>query len=544
MLENAAEKSKDIIKDDILSLEKKGKKFISKQILSLLIVLVLLSLLSIFARFTSISDLENQVFYLIYRSPNYFGYLVSGIMQFGAFLFVIVAAAIAFVYNRIKLSRDFIVAGPSAWILAKIIKDIVNRPRPIVALNDVIARSEDAHGLGYPSGHMAVVSALGFILWPYLGKKGKIIVIGIILLTGLGRMYVGAHYPLDLVGGVMVGWITASLIYLVFRFERVAKKEVIEEAAQIIPDAIQENKSHVKKILYFVLIIAGIIVLVPLLNSLPDVVKAIAKIHPFWIVPILLTSLLTYIFATIAQYGSLSYKVPFGELLLVQIGGSFANRILPAGLGGIGMNMQYLKNKGVSNTIAATSIAVKSFVAFIITFILTCISLLVTGENIFEVIKIDNKVLITVILILVICLSTVFIVEEIRMKMKKKLLESLSELKKIANPRKYFELFIGTIGITTFYTLAFYFSALAFGIDVSIFSAFIIYTLGTTLGSAVPTPGGVGGVEAALAGGLVLFGVSFDTALAAVLIYRIATFWLPTIIGAPVFFYLKRKKLV
>jgi len=58
-----------------------------------------------------------------------------------------------------------------------------------------------------------------------------------------------------------------------------------------------------------------------------------------------------------------------------------------------------------------------------------------------------------------------------------------------------------------------------------------LYMIANTVGSAVPTPGGVGGIEAALTAALIGAGVDGATAAAIVLLFRLFTFWLPTIPG-------------
>ncbi len=59
----------------------------------------------------------------------------------------------------------------------------------------------------------------------------------------------------------------------------------------------------------------------------------------------------------------------------------------------------------------------------------------------------------------------------------------------------------------------------------------MVYLAGATIGQAAPTPGGLGAVEAALAAGLTAAGLDAGTAVSAVLLYRLITFWLPTVPG-------------
>ena len=67
----------------------------------------------------------------------------------------------------------------------------------------------------------------------------------------------------------------------------------------------------------------------------------------------------------------------------------------------------------------------------------------------------------------------------------------------------------------------------AFGGSLALTSAAVVYLTGSALGSLVPTPGGLGAVEAALSAGLTATGLAAATAVSAVLLFRLLTFWLP-----------------
>ena len=72
----------------------------------------------------------------------------------------------------------------------------------------------------------------------------------------------------------------------------------------------------------------------------------------------------------------------------------------------------------------------------------------------------------------------------------------------------------------------------------------MVYLAGATIGQAAPTPGGLGAVEAALAAGLTAAGLDAGLAVSAVLLYRLLTFWLPTLPGYWSFNYLTKKNLL
>jgi len=123
-----------------------------------------------------------------------------------------------------------------------------------------------------------------------------------------------------------------------------------------------------------------------------------------------------------------------------------------------------------------------------------------------------------------------------------KIKDSIGEL--LQRPAKLAQLFGGALLGKLANVVSFWASLLAFGVDISFPKAGAIYIIATTIGAAVPTPGGVGGVEAALTAALISYGVDNATAAAVVLFFRTLTFWLPTIPGYGFFRYTQAKGIV
>ena len=98
----------------------------------------------------------------------------------------------------------------------------------------------------------------------------------------------------------------------------------------------------------------------------------------------------------------------------------------------------------------------------------------------------------------------------------------------------------GALLLTAAYIFCLDASVLAFGGSVALASVAVVYLTGSAIGSAVPTPGGVGAVEAALSAGLTAAGMPGAEAIGAVLLFRLATFWLPVPIGWAAMNYLQR----
>ena len=110
-----------------------------------------------------------------------------------------------------------------------------------------------------------------------------------------------------------------------------------------------------------------------------------------------------------------------------------------------------------------------------------------------------------------------------------------------SDPRRLATAVVGVLVLNTGYVLALDASLRAFSASLAIPALVVVYLAASTLGSAVPTPGGLGAVEAALVGGLTTTGIPVGPALAAVLLFRIGTFWLPAPIGWATFITLQRR---
>jgi len=125
-----------------------------------------------------------------------------------------VVAGVAAVLRRWRLAAGALLAGLGVYVLAKVVKGIVPRVRPDGLLDDVVIRGAAAHGRGFISGHAAVVVALVVVAWPYLGPRGRIACAALAVAVCFARVHVGAHLPLDVVGGAGLGLAVGGLVLL------------------------------------------------------------------------------------------------------------------------------------------------------------------------------------------------------------------------------------------------------------------------------------------------------------------------------------------
>ena len=149
---------------------------------------------------------EAALFRAVNSLPDALYAVVWPFMQYGVFLTIPVLSVAALAARRIGLAAAMACAGVGVYVVAKVGKELVERGRPAALLSDVEARETFAAGsLGFPSGHAAVAAALTVVVTPHLPGRWKVVPAALAAVVCFGRMYVGAHVPLDLVGGVALG---------------------------------------------------------------------------------------------------------------------------------------------------------------------------------------------------------------------------------------------------------------------------------------------------------------------------------------------------
>lgn len=153
----------------------------------------------------SVAGLETAAFRALNELPDRLHHPAWVVMQSGALGAAPAAAAFAVASGRPRLGARLLVGGVATWALAKQVKRAYRRPRPARLLAQARVRGKEATGMGYVSGHAGVVTALATAAWPELGPRGRVAVALVVPLVASTRVYVGAHLPLDVLGGAALG---------------------------------------------------------------------------------------------------------------------------------------------------------------------------------------------------------------------------------------------------------------------------------------------------------------------------------------------------
>jgi undecaprenyl-diphosphatase len=147
--------------------------------------------------------------------PAWLARSVWPLMQLGSLVGPLaIGIVVAYVYGP-RRGIAVAVSGVSAWFLAKFVKHLVERGRPISYIPDIRVREGDGSGLGFVSGHTAVAFAIATALLPVLPRRGRVVCYVLATGVGLARIMFGVHLVIDVVGGAALGVMCGCVVDLV-----------------------------------------------------------------------------------------------------------------------------------------------------------------------------------------------------------------------------------------------------------------------------------------------------------------------------------------
>jgi undecaprenyl-diphosphatase len=164
------------------------------------------------------SEWEVSLFRAANDLPRQGEWALWPLQQAGMALAVPAGAIVLFFIVRHWRPPVTLVAGGIVfgWAGAKVVKEIVGRGRPAELLADVQRGfTVPLSGIGYPSGHAVVVFTLAVVFSPYVPRWLRLSLYGLGVIVAFSRVYVGAHMPLDVIGGAAYGIVIGSVVNLV-----------------------------------------------------------------------------------------------------------------------------------------------------------------------------------------------------------------------------------------------------------------------------------------------------------------------------------------
>jgi glycosyltransferase 2 family protein len=222
--------------------------------------------------------------------------------------------------------------------------------------------------------------------------------------------------------------------------------------------------------------------------------------------------------------------------------------VAPAAVTVVAVNTRYLQREGVRPGQAVASVGASQLAGMMAHVTLLILFGFATGYGNAESLT-PSRTVVIVLLAVAVAAAAVTTVPPARRLILRRLRPLFSGviprlLDVLQTPRKLLTGLGGTLLLTGSFVLCLEASILAFGGSIGWTTVVIVFLTGNALGSAAPTPGGLGAVEGALTLGLTVGGLPAGTATSAVLLFRMLTFWLPVLPGWAAFTYLQRKEAI
>lgn len=288
-------------------------------------------------------------------------------------------------------------------------------------------------------------------------------------------------------------------------------------------------------------------ILLPQLSTFHDSLKVIGNASFGWLALALVLVVATSMLATQTYLLLAKRRLKYGRTLIIQLASLFTNRLLPAGIGTIGLNYEYLRRNGHQPAEAGAVVATNNLVGFG-GHVLLLVGVVLASPNALQGMKwphVNSEVYVVVPAVLL----AIALAISIHTKFRRMVVQAFAHiLASIGKYRSHPLRILGALGnsmlLTACYALSLYACVHAIGLNLTFASVFIVLTLGVAGATATPTPGGLGGAEAGLLAGLVLYGVSSADALAAALLYRLFSYWFALAAGAGAFTFATREGYV
>ena len=284
--------------------------------------------------------------------------------------------------------------------------------------------------------------------------------------------------------------------------------------------------------------------LIPQLLGVGSLWGELQQANLWWAAAAVALSALTYVGAALALDGSLTERIPLGPNIGVQMATSFVGVAAPGG--GLALSARFLQKRGIDTATAVGAVGVDTVAGLIVHLTLTGLFVALAGSSGLQTFDLPSLGTIGLIAAGVALVAAVGVaVPWSRALLLTRVVpatkRSLANIGEIARqPSKMIELFGGCLVITMGYILALAVAVSAFGAGPAFTSIALVYLVGSMVSSVAPTPGGIGAVEATLIAGLTSAGMSSTTAVAAVILFRLATFWIPLLPGWGAFVVLQR----
>jgi undecaprenyl-diphosphatase len=281
--------------------------------------------------------------------------------------------------------------------------------------------------------------------------------------------------------------------------------------------------------------------LLTLATNWSEIVDTMSGLDWVWVIPIVAVTLVGTVGGAMSLSGSVVRPIALGEATIVMFGQSFLNRFTPMNAGGMAMRIRYLQKGGTDGTVATAAIGLTSAASGVIqivffVFFVGVASADPTGGMDLSSGGPDLSVITVFAVAVAIAAIVIAVTPKLRRWVVAFVTSTFAKIKRdfgeLAHRPSKLSLLFGGQAVAKLSTIfAFVWSCRAFDVDLAFVELGALYMVANTIASAVPTPGGVGAIEAALVFMLTSAAIDDPTAWAIVVLFRLINFWFPTIPG-------------
>ncbi|HEX7462089.1 MAG TPA: lysylphosphatidylglycerol synthase transmembrane domain-containing protein [Dermatophilaceae bacterium] len=325
-------------------------------------------------------------------------------------------------------------------------------------------------------------------------------------------------------------------------------REVREQVLELVPEGEPVEQVELRRLTprTLVTVLGGGIAAYVLLTQLAhvDIAEVLGKAQWVWALAVVGFTALSITGASLVITGAVTARLSFFRTYLTQLAVAFSGLVAPSAIGNIALNLRYLQRAGVDPAVAGGSVGLAQLAQFSSYFVLLLLSSVLAGTGQRASFTPPLAAVIGLIVGVALLLVALAVPAGRRLVIGRFLPVIRRVVPRVVavfqDPRKVVTLFAGALLLDMSFVAALTSATRAFGATPSIAAVAVVYFAGAIIGSAVPTPGGLGGVEAALSAGLVAVGMDPGVAVSSVVLFRLCTYWLPIPFGWASLNYLQR----
>jgi membrane-associated phospholipid phosphatase len=141
------------------------------------------------------------------KRPIWLDRIMLGYTQLGSGIAALGITLVLYVVNERLLSYKFILGTVALWLVVELLKFLVHRSRPFMRVTQARIVGYRAIGQSFPSGHTSQAFFMATLITQHFHSSVWVVFLmyAAALLVGMTRMYVGAHYPRDVLAGAILG---------------------------------------------------------------------------------------------------------------------------------------------------------------------------------------------------------------------------------------------------------------------------------------------------------------------------------------------------